>query len=250
MRGSVVHAAWPSFLACTEAETAARSLVAAGLGGRRLRLVAGLVFQARGDAHHPQPGRLALEAVIDRALHVEDLVAFLGLRPMRSAPSQACTQTHFISGFTSQCPLSRTPPHGPLRRFFGQFIGHDMPVEESAHCPHIWQSNRKPLVTLLDALERLLELLVADLVPQRMQRDQRLLERAIERVEALAHGAPTRGGRQYISVPRRQRANAHKNPLPQAGGGSGWGLFSRAKASSSGSAGFPLLNPPPARGRR
>src|SRR6516165_346839 len=59
-------------------------------------------------------------------------------------PSQACTQTHFISGLTSQWPLSRTPPQGPLRRFFGQFIEQDMPVEESAHCPHIWQSKRNP----------------------------------------------------------------------------------------------------------
>ncbi len=63
------------------------------------------------------------------------------------APAQACTQTHFISGLTSQWPFSRTPPQGPLRRFFGQFIGQDMPVEDSAHWPHIWQSKRKPLTT-------------------------------------------------------------------------------------------------------
>src|SRR5262245_22605034 len=52
-------------------------------------------------------------------------------------PSQAATHTHFISGFTSQLPLARTPPQGPLRSDLGQFIGQDMPVEDSAHCPHI-----------------------------------------------------------------------------------------------------------------
>src|SRR3569623_1066876 len=57
---------------------------------------------------------------------------------MRAAPALPCTQTHFISGFTSQWPLGRTPPQGPLRRVFGQFIGQDIPVEESTHCPHIW----------------------------------------------------------------------------------------------------------------
>lgn len=53
--------------------------------------------------------------------------------PMFSAPAQPCTQTHFISGLTSQCPLGRTPPQGPLRRVLGQFIGQDIPVEDSAH---------------------------------------------------------------------------------------------------------------------
>src|SRR4051812_43519032 len=37
---------------------------------------------------------------------------------IRAAPCQPCTQTHFISGFTSQLPLGRTPPQGPLRRVF------------------------------------------------------------------------------------------------------------------------------------
>ncbi len=46
---------------------------------------------------------------------------------------------------TSQLPSARTPPHGPLRRFFGQFIGQDMPVELSTHWPHILQSNNSPL---------------------------------------------------------------------------------------------------------
>ena len=39
----------------------------------------------------------------------------------------------------------RTPPQGPLRIDFGQFIGQDMPVELSAHLPHIWQSNIRRL---------------------------------------------------------------------------------------------------------
>ncbi|MNT74523.1 hypothetical protein D3C72_2133480 [compost metagenome] len=60
-------------------------------------------------------------------------------------PFQACTQTQGISGSTSQLPLARTPPQGPLRSCFGQFIGQDMPVDDSAHWPHMRQSNRKPL---------------------------------------------------------------------------------------------------------
>ena len=64
---------------------------------------------------------------------------------IRSLPRYAWTQTHLISGLTSQLPLSRTPPQGPLRNVFGQFIGHDMPVELSTHCPHMRQSNRMPL---------------------------------------------------------------------------------------------------------
>ena len=63
---------------------------------------------------------------------------------MREAPSQAATQTQRISGFTSHMPFSRTPPHGPLRIVLGQFIGHDMPVFESAQSPHILQSNSRP----------------------------------------------------------------------------------------------------------
>ena len=38
------------------------------------------------------------------------------------------THTQSISGLTSHLPFRRTPPHGPLRRFFGQFIGQVMPV--------------------------------------------------------------------------------------------------------------------------
>ena len=63
---------------------------------------------------------------------------------MRRLPSQACTQTQGMSGSTSQLPLARTPPQGPFRSRFGQFIGHDMPVEERMHWPHMRQSKRRP----------------------------------------------------------------------------------------------------------
>ena len=59
-------------------------------------------------------------------------------------PLQACTQTQGMSGSTSQWPLARTPPHGPFRSRFGQFIGHDMPVEERMHWPHMRQSKSRP----------------------------------------------------------------------------------------------------------
>src|ERR1044071_5651557 len=38
-------------------------------------------------------------------------------------PSQAFTQTQGMSGSTSQLPLARTPPQGPLRSCLGQFMG-------------------------------------------------------------------------------------------------------------------------------
>ena len=59
-------------------------------------------------------------------------------------PSHAFTQTQGMSGSTSQLPLARTPPQGPFLSCFGQFIGQDMPVEESTHWPHMRQSNMKP----------------------------------------------------------------------------------------------------------
>ena len=68
-----------------------------------------------------------------------------GPSAMRALPATARYQTHFISGRTSQLPLARTPPQGPLRRLFGQFMGQDMPVELSTHWPHMRQSKRSPL---------------------------------------------------------------------------------------------------------
>ena len=43
--------------------------------------------------------------------------------PDASARSWAVTQTHVISGCTSQRPSGETPPHGPLRSCFGQVCG-------------------------------------------------------------------------------------------------------------------------------
>ena len=56
------------------------------------------------------------------------------------APCTASTHTHGLSGSTSQFPFARTPPHGPLRKFLGQRIGHVSPVECKMHCPHMRQS--------------------------------------------------------------------------------------------------------------
>ena len=100
---------------------------------------------------------------------------------------------------------------------------------------------QQALGRLLEAGERLLQLLVADPAPQRMQRDQRLLERAIERVEPLgmAHRPETDGI--HLTASQSVRASATKTSLPQVGGGLGWGLFYRAKNESSGSAGAPTL---------
>ena len=64
---------------------------------------------------------------------------------MRVAPSQASAQTQRMAGLTSQKPPGRTPPQGPFRSCLGQFIGQDMPVEESTHCPHIRQSKSRLL---------------------------------------------------------------------------------------------------------
>src|SRR5690606_21776790 len=63
---------------------------------------------------------------------------------MLREPSHALTQTHGMSGSTSQLPFARTPPQGPFLSCFGQFIGQDMPVEDRMHWPHMRQSNMKP----------------------------------------------------------------------------------------------------------
>ena len=67
-----------------------------------------------------------------------------------------------MCGFTSQLPFARTPPQGPLRRVFGQFIGQDMPVELSTHWPHMRQSNSTPLTAFLDRAHRPLGALIAE----------------------------------------------------------------------------------------
>ncbi len=100
--------------------------------------------QLRGAlAHHAQPRGASLQPPVNRP--PAPALSASGPPGMRAAPATACVQTHFISGFTSQLPFARTPPHGPLRRFFGQFIGQDMPVELKMHWPHMRQSNSSPL---------------------------------------------------------------------------------------------------------
>ena len=66
---------------------------------------------------------------------------------MRRAPSHASIQTQRMLGFTSQKPALLTPPQGPFRKPFGQFMGQAMPVERSVHSPHIRQSKSNPLIT-------------------------------------------------------------------------------------------------------
>ena len=61
--------------------------------------------------------------------------------------SSAFSQTQRISGFTSQWPFSRTPPHGPFRNVFGQVIGQVIPVSCRTHWPHM----RQPKTGFLNA---------------------------------------------------------------------------------------------------
>jgi hypothetical protein len=59
-----------------------------------------------------------------------------------------------MSVWTSQQPSAVTPPQGPLRSRFAQFMGHAMPVAESTHCPHIRQSKRIPFDLLSTAANK------------------------------------------------------------------------------------------------
>ena len=133
-------------------------------------------FSRATASHDERPSRRRSTA------NCTTLMATLPSR-MRRLPATASTQTHRICGSTSQWPSARTPPQGPLRRFFGQFIGHDMPVEPSTHWPHIRQSNRNPLTAFSTSRDRFLQALVADPLPRRVQRDQRALEQPIARLQ-------------------------------------------------------------------
>src|ERR1700686_4746399 len=75
-----------------------------------------------------------------------------------------------MSAYTSQLPFARTPPHGPLRRFFGQRIGQLSPVEWRMYWPHMRQSqiaslrgfsmastSRSTARTVLPLLQRLID---------------------------------------------------------------------------------------------
>ena len=131
------------------------------------------------------------------------------VRQCAALPATAATQTQFISGSTSQLPLSRTPPQGPLRRVFGQFIGQDMPVELSTHWPHMRQSNRQSLDRALERRHGPLEPLVADAARTAgAARSEHALEAAIEAVRARAHGARTIDVRRTSATgadPKRRR---------------------------------------------
>ncbi len=43
----------------------------------------------------------------------------------------------YVKETLKQTPGTVHARFAALRRFFGQFIGQDIPVELSAHCPHI-----------------------------------------------------------------------------------------------------------------
>src|SRR5688572_25247514 len=123
--------------------------------------------------------------MIDRALHVENLVAFLGLEPhaVGAGPGLHPYALHL------RLDLAVPVVAHAAARAVAQVL---RAVHRARHAgggeralPAHLAIEQEALGHALDALERRLELLVADLVPQRMQRNQRLLEGAVERVEAL-----------------------------------------------------------------
>jgi hypothetical protein len=78
--------------------------------------------------------KLAHEEVFQRRLSTGLRMSWISCaHGVFGARSTAFTQTQRISGFTSQFPLGRTPPHGPLRSVLGQFIGQVIPVECNTH---------------------------------------------------------------------------------------------------------------------
>ena len=113
------------------------------------------------------------------------------LRPRRSA---------FPASLRS-CRSARTPPQGPLRNCFGQFIGQDMPVELSTQRPHIWQSNSSPLTTRSTAATGRSSALVTDPLEQRPGLDQQRARTRRRSATGRGHAAPTRGARRTSGVP-------------------------------------------------
>ena len=151
----------------------------------------------RGFRARPPPARSRAARRRSRAASSRPASAARGSRRracMRRLPSQACTQTHGMSGSTSQWPLARTPPQGPFRSRFGQFIGHDMPVEERMHWPHMRQSKRSPFTRRSTNFTGGSARAVADEIPERMQVQEERRRRPRRRARGSAHGAPTRGG--------------------------------------------------------
>ena len=95
-------------------------------------------------AGDPEPARGTLERPVDRRLDDADALEALA-HALRALPGLDPNAMHL--GLDLAEAAGRTPPQGPLRKLFGQFIGQDMPVEDSTHWPHIWQSKRRPFVT-------------------------------------------------------------------------------------------------------
>src|SRR5688572_583815 len=165
--------------------------------------------------------------MIDRALHVENLVAFLGLEPhaVGAGPGLHPHALHL------RLDLAVPVVAHAAARAVAQVL---RAVHRARHAgrgkralPAHLAIEQEALGHALDALERLLQLLVADLAPQRMQRDQRLLEDAVKRVEAtgMAHGPQTGG----VHSPNP----FSESPSPLAGEGCA-GLASKASLAGAG----------------
>jgi hypothetical protein len=90
------------------------------------------------------PRRRSLEPPVDRRLDVLDVIA-----PQRQAPRALprATQTHFISGSTSQLPSCSVPPHGTVPQVLRAAHRAREPVECRMHCPHMRQSHTVSFVT-------------------------------------------------------------------------------------------------------
>jgi len=107
-----------------------------------------------------QDERPSEPAIHSNLHHTDGGLAFDACARCRQSAS---TQTHRISGLTSQLPLARTPPQGPLRRFLGQFMEHDMPGRtQGALAAHL-AVEQKALDDLLQRRDRFFQPLVADL---------------------------------------------------------------------------------------
>ena len=138
-RGSSGRAAGSS------ASGAAAGSIARALGKARASVVRPASRASRRAAAFSRPARSQAEEPLSRWSTGGSTSRMRAPPRIRAAPSQARTQTQRISGLTSQNPPGRTPPQGPFLSSFGQFIGQDMPVEESTHWPHIRQSKSRPL---------------------------------------------------------------------------------------------------------
>jgi len=83
---------------------------------------------------------MTLQPIVDGLLHIEDGGALAHMA--RTFPGLHPDAFHL--GLDLAMPVLPHPAAGPVAQALRQFIGQDMPVEESAHWPHIWQSKRKP----------------------------------------------------------------------------------------------------------